>query len=147
MEAFLTDGLRSILDTIPCTTMKEYTVRWPGHIDRWLNEGRSMDEAELLKAWTFDPQRKEFTLLEVVAENNKGVRHTVVKDSGLNGDGSMARTTGLVTAACALLFLEQGPLEGGGLKPGVHPPEGLSAQAIQSIMAYMQEQGVRFDSI
>jgi len=33
------------------------------------------------------------------------------------------------------------------LKPGVHPPEGLSAQAIQSIMAYMQEQGVRFDSI
>ena len=147
MEAFLTDGLRSILDTIPCTTMKEYTVRWPGHIDRWLNEGRSMDEAELLKAWTFDPQRKEFTWLEVVAENNKGVRHTVVQDSGLNGDGSMARTTGLVTAACALLFIEQGPLEGGGLKPGVHPPEGLSAQAIQSIMAYMQEQGVRFDSI
>lgn len=146
MEAFLTDGLRSILDTIPCTTMKEYTVRWPGHIDRWLKEGCDMDEADLLKAWTFNPQRKEFTWLEVLAQNNEGVRHTIVHDCGLNGDGSMARTTGLVTAACVLLFLEHGPLEGCGLAPGIHPPEGLSAKAIDSIMTYMQEQGVSFQS-
>jgi saccharopine dehydrogenase-like NADP-dependent oxidoreductase len=146
MEAFLTDGLRSVLDTIPCQTMKEYTVRWPGHIDRWISEGQSMNENDLLKAWTFDPQRKEFTWLEVVASNDSTSRRTVVQDSGLKGDGSMARTTGLVTAACALLFLEHGPKDGCGLNPGIHPPEGLSAKAISHIMDYMKSEGVEFSS-
>ena len=144
MEAFLTDGLRSVLDTIPCQTMKEYTVRWPGHIDRWISEGQSMNEDDLLQAWTFDPQRKEFTWLEVVASNDSTIRRTVVQDSGLNGEGSMARTTGLVTAACALLFMEHGPKDGCGLNPGIHPPEGLSTKAISHIMDYMKSEGVEF---
>ena len=143
MEAFLTDGLRSVLDTIPCATMKEYTVRWPGHIDKWLAEGQSMDEAELLEAWTFDQERPEFTWLEVIATAGDANRRTVVHDAGLNGDGSMARTTGLVTAA-ALLFLERGPLDGCGLAPGIHPPEGLSSEAMSHIMTYMQDEGVSF---
>jgi len=133
-----------VLDTIPCRTMKEYTVRWPGHIQRWVDEGRHMDEEELLAAWTFDSNRKEFTWLEVRASNDSGTRTTIVQDTGLNGDGSMARTTGLVTAACALLFIEQGPEQGCGLAPGVHPPEGLSAEAMQHIMDYMQREGVAF---
>ena len=29
MEAFLTDGLRSLTTSIPCSEMAEYTVRWP----------------------------------------------------------------------------------------------------------------------
>ena len=144
MEAFLTDGLRSVLDTIPCATMKEYTVRWPGHIDKWLTEGQSMDETALLEAWTFDEQRSEFTWLEVKAAAGRANRRTVVQDAGLNGDGSMARTTGLVTAACTMLFLEHGPLDGCGLAPGIHPPEGLSSDAISHIMTYMQDEGVRF---
>ena len=145
MEAFLTDGLRSVLETIPCATMKEYTVRWPGHIDKWLKEGQSMDETALLEAWTFDDERPEFTWLEVMATAGDANRRTVVQDAGLNGDGSMARTTGLVTAACAMLFLEHGPMEGCGLAPGVHPPEGLSSDAMSHVMTYMQDEGVRFD--
>jgi hypothetical protein len=144
MEAFLTDGLRSVLDTIPCATMKEYTVRWPGHIDKWLTEGQSMDETALLEAWKFDQERTEFTWLEVIATAGDANRRTVVHDAGLNGDGSMARTTGLVTAACALLFLERGPLDGCGLAPGIHPPEGLSSEAMSHIMTYMQDEGVSF---
>lgn len=144
MEAFLTDGLRSVLDTIPCATMKEYTVRWPGHIDKWLAEGQSMDETELLEAWTFDQERAEFTWLEVIATAGDANRRTVVHDAGLNGDGSMARTTGLVTAACALLFVERGPLDGCGLAPGIHPPEGLASEAMLHIMTYMQDEGVSF---
>jgi lysine 6-dehydrogenase len=144
MEAFLTDGLRSVLDTIPCATMKEYTVRWPGHIDKWLTEGQSMDETALLEAWKFDQERTEFTWLEVIATAGDANRRTVVHDAGLNGDGSMARTTGLVTAACALLFLERGPLDGCGLAPGIHPPEGLTSEAMSHIMTYMQDEGVSF---
>ena len=30
MEAFLTDGLRSVLKSIPAFEMSEFTVRWPG---------------------------------------------------------------------------------------------------------------------
>ena len=34
MESFLTDGHRSLLSTISADEMTEYTVRWPGHIQR-----------------------------------------------------------------------------------------------------------------
>ncbi len=39
MEAFLTDGLRSLLETIPAVEMSEYTIRWPGHIQRFIELG------------------------------------------------------------------------------------------------------------
>ena len=70
MEAFLTDGLRSILTTISASEMKEYTVRWPGHIDKWINEGKDMDEFELLEQWKFDSKKSEFTWLEVMTSNS-----------------------------------------------------------------------------
>ena len=41
MEAFLTDGLRSVLETIPAVELSEYTVRWPGHIQRFIDERES----------------------------------------------------------------------------------------------------------
>ena len=144
MEAFLTDGLRSVLTTIPARNMKEYTVRWPGHIEKWLKESKHLDEQVLLDAWKFDPSRDEFTWLEVVAESKNQRKRWVIQDSGMNGDGSMARTTGLVTAACALQFLEHGPLEGCGLSPGIHPPEALHEQAIDAIIEMMQKHGVMF---
>ena len=144
MEAFLTDGLRSVLTTIPASNMKEFTVRWPGHIDKWLSESDSLEEQELLDAWKFDPSRPEFTWLEVVAKSASQQKRWVVQDSGKNGDGSMARTTGLVTAACALQFINKGPLEGCGLPPGVHPPEALHGQAIDAIIEMMMQHGVDF---
>ena len=80
------------------------------------------------------------------AKTQAPAQKTIVQDSGMDGDGSMARTTGLVTAACALLFLEHGPLDGCGLEPGIHPPEGLSANAMEHIMSYMKDRGVQFIS-
>jgi len=144
MEAFLTDGLRSVLTTIPATNMKEFTVRWPGHIDKWLEEADTLEEQVLLDAWKFDASRDEFTWLEVVAVSKSQQKRWVVQDSGKNGDGSMARTTGLVTAACALQFLEHGPLNGCGLAPGIHPPEALHGQAIDAIIEMMKLHGVEF---
>ncbi len=123
MEAFLTDGLRSVLTTIQAANMKEYTVRWPGHIDKWLDESKTLDEQVLLDAWKYDVLRTEFTWLEVIAESKNQRKRWVVQDSGMNGDGSMARTTGLVTVACALQFLEHGPLNGCGLAPGPYLSE------------------------
>ncbi len=144
MEAFLTDGLRSILTTIPSRNMKEYTVRWPGHIDKWLELSQLFYEEEVLQDWKYDPTRSEFTWLEVVAKNQVDEKRWIVQDTGRDGDGSMARTTGLVTAACALLFIEKGPMLGCGLESGVHPPEGLNSEAIDYIVQLMVSQGVDF---
>ena len=85
--------------------------------------------------------------MEVIAVADQRRIRTVVQDAGMNGDGSMARTTGLVTAACAMLFIDQGPEQGCGLHPGIHPPEGLSAEAIMHIMDYMQSEGVKFERL
>ena len=142
MEAFLTDGLRSILSSISAEEMKEYTVRWPGHIDKWLIEGINMDEMELLEQWKFDNNKKEFTWLEVVASNSKSEIRWMVYDCGKDGSSSMARTTGLVTAACTILFLENGPLKGCGLENGIHPPENLSNNSIDYIVQYLRNNGV-----
>jgi hypothetical protein len=54
----------------------------------------------------------------------------------------MARTTGLVTAACTILFLEKGPMAGCGLEPGIHPPESLSNNSIEYIINYLQDNDV-----
>jgi len=142
MEAFLTDGLRSILDSFSAKEMKEFTVRWPGHIDKWIEEGKYMQEQDLLQAWKFDDDKEEFTWLEVKANNSDSKLRWMVYDNGLNGDSSMARTTGLVTAACTILFVEKGPLNGCDLKPGIYAPENLSGESVNFILDYLRQNGV-----
>ena len=134
MEAFLTDGLRS-LTSIPATSMGEYTVRWPGHIQRY--QSTNLNPDELVEAWRYDPNRPEFTWMEVAIEvEGKRIVWTV-EDGGKDGDSSMARTTGLVTAACVMawcateLFTE-----------GIHPPEDLPTEVIHDVIQRLKEAGV-----
>ena len=56
MEAFLTDGLRSVLKSIPAVDMSEYTVRWPGHIQKFIDNRDSgqLDENELIGHWSYN---------------------------------------------------------------------------------------------
>ncbi len=130
MEAFLTDGLRSLIDNIQAEKMAEYTVRWPGHIDKWLSyEG---DEDELIKAWEFNSQIPEFTWLEVMCKSGDDVRRWIVSDSGSSDGSSMARTTGLVTAKCVILMAEDK------LPLGVITPEELSPSCMNQIIEYLQ---------
>ena len=67
MEAFLTDGLRSVMSSIPAEEMSEYTVRWPGHIERFVREreSNSLDIERLIGEWRFDSETPEFTWMEV----------------------------------------------------------------------------------
>ena len=134
MEAFLTDGLRS-LTSIPATSMGEYTVRWPGHIQRY--QSTNLDPDELVEAWRYDPNRPEFTWMEVAIEVEGKRLVWTVEDGGKDGDSSMARTTGLVTAACVMawcateLFTE-----------GIHPPEDLPTEVIHDVIQRLKEAGV-----
>ena len=54
MDAFLTDGLRSLLN-LPVENMGEYTVRWPGHIQKYQESELNPDE--LVEAWKMDPNK------------------------------------------------------------------------------------------
>jgi len=135
MEAFLTDGLRSLIENVDAENMAEYTVRWPGHIDKWLSfEG---DESELIDAWKFNSQIPEFTWLEVMCKRGDDIRRWIVSDSGSNDGSSMARTTGLVTAKCAILMLENK------FPHGVIAPEKLDKSFCNQIIEYLQQNGVK----
>lgn len=133
MEAFLTDGLRSLLH-IGGKNMAEYTVRWPGHIDKWLAEGSQMD----LDDWRFDKSRKEFTWLQVkVSSSDEELGWELCDEGGPDGS-SMARTTGLVTAACALMAVERPEL----IPEGINPPEALGTEAFSFVIDYLHSHGV-----
>ena len=137
MEAFLTDGLRSVLNSIPAVDMSEYTVRWPGHIQKFIDERNAgtLDEDELLREWWFNPKTPEFTWLEVVAASHDGdVMRWEVSDYGGDDGSSMARTTGLVTVGCIEAWLNDPEM----LPPGVHAPESLSPRVVSGIVDLMK---------
>ncbi|MBR68644.1 MAG: hypothetical protein CMA86_03945 [Euryarchaeota archaeon] len=137
MEAFLTDGLRSLIN-IPANTIGEYTVRWPGHIQRYQNT--TLNPEELVDAWRFDPQRDEFTWMEVRVEAGGETRVWTVEDRGKDGDSSMARTTGLVTFACVVAWSQQELFT-----EGIHPPEDLPSEVIHKVIETLKDEGVRIE--
>ncbi len=141
MEAFLTDGLRSVMSSIPAEEMSEYTVRWPGHIERFVRErnSNSLELERLISEWRFDSDTPEFTWMEVSAIDHLGnSMNWTVSDSGGEDGSSMARTTGLVTVGCIRAWIE----DPGMLEPGIHAPESLPRNVVNSIIETMRENGV-----
>ena len=141
MEAFLTDGLRSVMSSIPAKDMSEYTVRWPGHVERFVREreSNSLDIERLIGEWRFDSETPEFTWMEVSAIDHLGNRmNWIINDSGGEDGSSMARTTGLVTVGCILAWIEDSSM----LEPGIHAPESLPTKVVNSIIKMMTENGV-----
>ncbi len=148
LEAFNTDGLRSLIKTIPATNMKEKTLRYPGHIElmRAFRETglfskepievkgvtvRPLDVTSrlLFPKWTYEPGEEEFTVLRVIVEGRQAgqrLRHTYDlydEYDKATGQSSMARTTGFPCAIVARM-LACGKFR----EPGVHPPECLGRQ-------------------
>ena len=132
MEAFLTDGLRSLLNSIPCQNMSEYTVRWPGHIQKFIEyrDAGELDEFQLIQEWGYDPKIPEFTWLRVLAESGNGeTMEWTVQDYGGDDGHSMARTTGLVTAICTEAWIDDSKM----LPAGAHAPEVLSDRVLSRV--------------
>ncbi|MCH1541044.1 MAG: hypothetical protein L7S56_06410 [Candidatus Poseidonia sp.] len=144
MEAFLSDGLRSLIHGINAENMSEYTVRWPGHIQKYidLRDSDGLDIDALLNQWKLDPNRDEFTWMEITATSPTGSRRWTVQDHGMNHDSSMARTTGLVTVATALTLLENEV----NLPPGVHAPEDLPEVFLSRTIELFQSEGVEIQA-
>ncbi|HJM55542.1 MAG TPA: saccharopine dehydrogenase C-terminal domain-containing protein [Poseidonia sp.] len=143
MEAFLSDGLRSLLFTMSAQEMSEYTVRWPGHIQRYIDQRDTgvIDIEALLDSWAFDKDRDEFTWMEVKAENETHRHIWTVQDKGSDEDSSMARTTGLVTIATVLTMCEHENI----LSPGVYSPEQLPQPFLDQALSLMVKAGVSIE--
>jgi saccharopine dehydrogenase-like NADP-dependent oxidoreductase len=162
LEAFCTDGLRTLLHTIDAPTMVEKTLRYPGHADRMrmLRETgffdeepvvtdrasvapREVTEALLRRAWTPDPDEEEFTVLRVRLRGRDGTSEVSTlfdRTDRERGTTSMARTTGFPAAIVARMVAD-----GSWSVPGVSPPEKLGADAALTdrLLAELARRGVR----
>ena len=146
VEAFNTDGLRSLAKTLHAPFMKEKTLRWPGHVEkmRMLRETgflslepldvggtkvRPYDVTTrlLFDAWRLPAGEADLTVMRVEATGTiQGARQTWTWDlydeaDLASGFHSMARTTGFQCAIVARA-LARGELS----RPGVQPPERLA---------------------
>ena len=167
LEGFNTDGLRSLLHTIPARNMREKTLRYPGHAELMrvlreagffrgdevaLADGRRVRPIDLtgrllMSAWELPPGEPEFTILRVRVEGSaagRPVRHVwELFDStdAATGTSSMARTTGFPCAIVARL-MATGDLH----MPGVWPPEALGPNeaVFDRIMTELAARGVVF---
>jgi saccharopine dehydrogenase-like NADP-dependent oxidoreductase len=144
MESFWSDGLRTLLETLPgVRDMGERTLRWPGHVEaiRPLLARETL-ETEFRSRCSADPPRDLVALRVRVAWD--GRRHEVVmtdRYDAASGLTAMARTTALTTAAVARLAALSGLGE-----PGVRPLEMLARDEAASrfVLAAVAERGIRF---
>lgn len=137
LEAFNTDGLRTLLDTVDISTMAEKTIRYPGHARfiaqlkqaGFFDDAHRKNTAEVLqKQWQFQPGERDLTVLEIRVkgicagqQTNETYRMVDHYDTE-NQISSMARTTGYTCAAAARVMLNKP------LTPGVWAPEYLGQE-------------------
>ena len=164
LEAFNTDGLRTLIKTIKVPNMKEKTLRYPGHIEyiRVLRETGFFDTkpievkgvsvrpidvtAKLLfPKWHSNKGDDELTVMRVTVigkENGKPKRYTyhlLDRYDAKTGASSMARTTGYTCTATARLMLNNQFR-----RQGVCPPEylGEDESCFKQLLGYLKERNV-----
>ncbi len=168
LEAFNSDGLRSIIYTMPhIPNMKEKTLRYPGHVEyvKVLKEsgffgteeievdGKQISPLDftskvLFNEWKLGETEEEITVMRVTlkGENAEGQIEEVVYDmydeySPGTGTSSMARTTGYTATAAANLFLD-----GIFAEKGVFPPElvGKHKACFDYFFRYLEERDIHY---
>ena len=165
LEAFNTDGLRSLIFTMGhIPDMKEKTLRYPGHIDLII----AMQEAGffdthpirindtditpldfvsklLINKWKLDPEEEEFTVMKVIIEGKQDGKQKKVEYSLLDRYdpvtkiSSMARTTGYTCTATVNLLADNLFNE-----KGVFPPEliGKHKDCFDYVLNYLKDRRV-----
>jgi saccharopine dehydrogenase-like NADP-dependent oxidoreductase len=113
-ERFITDGLNSLLNTIKANNLIEFTVRWPGHLEKM----KILKELGFFKKENLDFTSKiilplmqhdspDFSIMEVYGRKDKKEIRYFIYDEAQNGFTSMSRVTGFVTAVIARLMLKE----------------------------------------
>jgi saccharopine dehydrogenase-like NADP-dependent oxidoreductase len=168
LESFNSDGLRSIIYTMPhIPNMKEKTLRYPGHVEyvKVLKESGffgtekievngnmisplDLTSKVLFNEWKLGETEEEITVMRVTlkGENANGQTEEIVYSmhdeyNAETKTSSMARTTGYTATAAANLFLD-------GLfkEKGVFPPElvGKYEACFDYFFNYLEERNIRY---
>ena len=168
LESFNSDGLRSIIFTMPhIKNMKEKTLRYPDHVEYikvlkssgFFNEEKIMingveispldfSSKILFNEWKLGENEEEITVMRITLKgtdsNNK--EKTIIYNlhdeyCSKTNVSSMSRTTGYTATAAANLFLE-------GLfqEKGVFPPElvGKHETCFDYILNYLKERNINY---
>ena len=156
LEAFNTDGLRSILETMPnITHMIEKTLRYPGHakliqkelLTKKIDIKNPKTLSSVFEKWKLYPNEEEFTILDVrVRTPDKHLNYFLFDETDSeSGTTSMARTTGFTATATINLLID-----GHFNKAGVYPPELISNRdynAWNYIRRYLSDRKISIDVI
>ncbi|HPS73141.1 MAG TPA: saccharopine dehydrogenase C-terminal domain-containing protein [Bacteroidales bacterium] len=164
LEAFNTDGLRSLLKTIQAPDMKEKTLRYPGHAEKIkiLKETGFFSQEEigfngcsisavdftakvLFPKWKLKENETDFTLMKVIVEGKKDEERLRLtydlfdKYDASTGVHSMARTTGY-TATVTLRMIIDGLFR----EKGIIVPEmiGKNPDCVKYLLNGLKERGV-----
>ena len=158
LEAFNTDGLRTLLDTVEIPTMAEKTIRYPGHakfISQLKMAGFFADQYRdntalvLQKQWQYETGEEDLTVLEIRVSGLRNAQRTsevyrlVDRYDRENNISSMARTTGYTCAAAARLLLDNE------FNSGVLAPEhlGQNTHNFKSLLADLDSRNIAIKQI
>jgi lysine 6-dehydrogenase len=168
LESFNSDGLRSIIKTMPhIPNMKEKTLRYPGHVEYikvlkssgfFAEEPITVNGTEvkpldftskiLFDEWKLGPTEPELTVMRISikgkAMDGQDCAITYHLHDEYDADtetSSMARTTGYTATAVANLFLK-----GIFKEKGVFPPEliGKHEEVFHYVLNYLEERKVYY---
>jgi saccharopine dehydrogenase-like NADP-dependent oxidoreductase len=166
LEAFNSDGLRSLMKTLECPDMVEKTLRYPGHREKMLmlretgffsekaieiggNMVKPLDVTKklLFPQWQLKGEEHDITVMKIIVEGVQGSEKKTVTwdlydeydiETGIH---SMARTTGYTATGIARLILDDGYT-----LPGIHPPEDLAAdhEIVEFMLNHLGERGIEY---
>jgi len=164
LEAFNSDGLRSLMFTIKADNMREKTLRYPGYAEKikLLNDNGffsnkkvdingakvsplDMTSELLFKQWKLEENEADFTIMRIVVEGTaagKTMRYTYDLYDEFHpktGIHSMARTTGYA-ATMAVRLLAEGLYK----ETGITVPEylGKDKKIVQFMLRGLKKRGV-----
>lgn len=166
LEAFNTDGVRSLAKTIKAKNIKEKTLRYPGHIDKMavLREtgffskepieinGTKISPLEftaklLFPKWKMKENDVDITIMEVIVDGTKDGKYAKHRYYLLDyfdtttKTHSMAKTTGYTATSMVRAFAK-----GLYTEKGIIVPEylGKNAACVEHILKELEERGVKY---
>jgi saccharopine dehydrogenase-like NADP-dependent oxidoreductase len=172
LEAFNTDGLRSLAHFLKAPFMKEKTLRYPGHIEIMrifretglfseepmairsshdaplvLVRPRDVTAALMFPKWTYEQGEEDLTVMRVVVEGERDGGSRRFTWDLLDFYDRMTQTTSMSrTTALPCTIIARMIASGEIHMPGVIPPEMLGRQPglLDKVLKRLEQRGVRF---
>ncbi|MHB1709614.1 MAG: saccharopine dehydrogenase family protein [Thermoplasmataceae archaeon] len=149
LEGFYSDGLRTLLSTLPVKELFEITLRYKGHLKNmkflkemgYFREGNEMSPRKVTeRIFSQFNDTRDISILDVISLDKK--EHRIeLRDYGNDGLTSMAKLTGHTAAITATMLTEYPEIR------GFLPPEefGKDEKKMNHILNGLRQEGVKIE--